>query len=92
MSFNPELTRACNERRKWRDRVIGLSLSVESVRANFSPGDAWTPQDDRVSYQLEQLHASIDEAADRLARACMAHQSALDEIELRDESDRLAES
>ena len=92
MSHNPELTRACNERRKWRDRVIALSLSTESVRANFSPGDEWTPTDDRVAYQLDQLHGSICEAAERLARANMAHQMALDDLELQREADRLAES
>ena len=91
MPHNPELTRACNDRRKWRDRIIGLSLSVESARANFSPGDNWLPQDDRVAFQIEQLHEAIDEAADRLTRAAMAHRAALDEIEIRMEADRLAE-
>ena len=94
MSHNPELTRAYNDRRKWRDRIIGLSLATESARANFSPGDDWLPQDDRVAFQLEQLHASIDEAADRLARAAMAHQMALDELETKIESEgqKLTES
>jgi hypothetical protein len=91
MSHNPELTRASNERRKWRDRIIGLSLSVESARANFSPGDDWLPQDDRVAFQIEQLHAAIDETADRLTRAAMAHRAAIDELETRREADRLAE-
>ena len=91
MSHNPELTRACHERRKWRDRLIGLCLSVESVRANFSPGEDWTPQDDRVAFQIEQLHASIDESSERLARASMAHRMALDELETQREADRLAE-
>ena len=91
MSHNPELTRACNERRKWRDRVVALSLCTESVRANFSPGDDWTPSDDRVAFQIDQLHESIDEAAERLARASMAHRMALDEVETKIEGDRLAE-
>ena len=91
MPHDPELRRAYSERRKWRDRIIGLSLAVESSRANFSPGDDWTPSDDRVAYQIEQLHASIDDAADRLARASMAHQMALDEQELKMEANRLAE-
>ena len=91
MSHNPELTRACNERRKWRDRVVALSLCTESVRANFSPGDDWTPTDDRVAFQIDQLHESIDEAAERLARASMAHRMALDELETQIEADRLAE-
>ena len=92
MTHHPELHRACNERRKWRDRVIALSLCTESVRANFSPGNDWTPTDERVSYQLDQLNDAICEAAECLARANMAHQMAVDELELRLEADRLAES
>ena len=92
MANNPELTRTYNEKRKWRDRVIGLSLSSESVRANFTPGEDWLPQDDRVSYQLEQLHESICEAAANLTRASMAHQMALDDAETQREADRLADS
>lgn len=91
MSRNPELIRACNERRKWRDRLMALCLAVESSRANFSPGDDWTPTDDRVAFQIDQLHESIDEAAERLARASMAHRMALDELETQREADRLAE-
>lgn len=91
MAQNPELTRTANERRKWRDRVMALSLAVESSRANFSPGDDWTPTDERVAFQIDQLHASIDEAAERLARAAMAHRMALDEQEMQREADRLAE-
>ena len=91
MSRNPELIRACNERRKWRDRLMALCLAVESSRANFSPGDDWTPTDDRVAFQIDQLHESIDEAAERLARASMAHRMALDELETQIEADRLAE-
>ena len=91
MSPNPELIRACNERRKWRERVMALCLAVESSRANFSPGDDWTPTDDRVAFQIDQLQESIDEAAERLARASMAHRMALDELETQREADRLAE-
>ena len=91
MSRNPELIRACNERRKWRDRLMALCLAVESSRANFTPGDDWTPTDDRVAFQIDQLHESIDEAAERLARASMAHRMALDELETQIEADRLAE-
>jgi len=91
MAHNPELTRAFNERRKWRDRVLALCLAVESSRANFSPGDEWTPTDERVAFQIDQLHASIEEAAERLTRAAMAHRMAMDEAELQTEADRLAE-
>ena len=91
MSRTPEITRACNERRKFRDRIIGLGLCVESARANFSPGDDWLPQDQRVAFQLEELHKLIDETADQLTRAVMNHRLAIDALETRQEADRLAE-
>ena len=91
MSHNPSICAAYKERRKWLDRVIGLSLAVESSRANFSPGEDWTPTDDRVAYQISQIEASIIDASDHLTRASMAHRYALEEAELQAEAQRLAE-
>lgn len=77
---NSEILAAWNERQKYLDRLLGLALAVESSRANFSPGeDEWTPTDDRVAFQIGQLHDSLVEAAAALTRADMAHRCAVEE-------------
>jgi len=92
MSRTPEVTRASNERRKWRDRIIAFSLSIQTARSQFSDGeDSWTAQDDCLAYQIDQLQQAIDDAADHLTRAAMAHRMALDALETKLEADRLAE-
>ena len=40
-----------------------------------------------MAFQIEQLHQMIDEMADQLTRAAMAHRMALDEIETKIEAD-----
>ena len=79
MTCNQEIRDAWNERQKYLDRLLGLALAVESSRANFSPGDDWTPTDDRVSFQIDQLHRSIVDAAAALTRADMAHRCAMEQ-------------
>ena len=46
MANQPEITRAFNERQKYRDRIIAFSLSIQTARAQFSDGDDWTQTDD----------------------------------------------
>ena len=92
MTNQPEITRASNERRKWRDRIIAFSLSIQTCRSQFSDGeDSWTKQDDCLAYQIDCLQNAIDDAADQLTRAAMTHRLALDAFETRLEADRLAE-
>ena len=91
MANQPEITRAFNERQKYRDRIIAFSLSIQTARAQFSDGDDWNKQDDCLAYQIDQLQKAIDDAADQLTRAAMAHRMALDALETRLEADRLAE-
>lgn len=75
---NHEIRDAYNERRRYLQRLEGLALAVQSSRANFSPGDGWTDNDDRVAFQIEQIHDAMAEAAAAVTRADMAHKAAME--------------
>ena len=75
---NSEVRDAYNERSRYLRRLEGLALAVQSSRANFSPGDEWTDSDDRVAFQIDQLHEAMVDAAAAVTRADMAHKAAME--------------
>ena len=88
---DPAIAAAHRERRRYLDRILALALAVESSRANYSPGDEWTPTDDRVAFQISGLEDAICEAADQLTRASLNRQAAMDAAETALEARRLTE-
>ena len=72
-----ELTKACNDRRQTRDRLVAACGSVLMTQSGFSDGDDWTREDEMRARCIEPMFSVINDLAAQLVKANEAHERQL---------------
>ena len=73
MTVNLAVRAAYNERRKLLCELITLSTISADLRSQFSDGDDWTDNDDKLAGQLMELDDVLIEKATALSIAATRH-------------------
>ena len=72
------ICQANNQKRAHVDRIVSLALAFDVLRGQFSKGDEWTDQDDRLCIHLDAISETITETAEQLTRSAMNYRLALE--------------
>ena len=70
---DPTVRAAYNERRQLLGELITLSTISADLRSQFSPGDDWNANDERIAGQLFDLDEVIIDKATALSIAATRH-------------------
>ena len=79
MTVNPAIREAYLERRQSLSELVTLATICSDLREQFSPGDDWTANDEKISIQLFEMENVLIAKATAVSIAATRHQQLFQE-------------